>query len=152
MQSNTDLSRNNVGRIKGKKIMTSERQKVKELFKALCKQPMLQFPQDHKKLQATLEPGVYVIRKGVIVLHVGRTLCGKGGLRQRLKDHLYRASSFTNEYLKGNGAALRKGHTHQSLVVKDARLRALLEAYAIGTLCPKHIGLGGNRGEKMVSP
>jgi len=27
-------------------------------------------------------------------------------------------------------------------VVEDARLRALLEAYAIGTLCPKHIGLG----------
>jgi hypothetical protein len=132
----------NVGRIKEKKIMISERQKVEELFTALCKQPMLQFPQDHKKLQATSEPGVYVIRNGDIVLHVGRTLRGKEGLRQRLKNHLHGASSFANEYLKGNGAALRKGHTHQSLVVEDARLRALLEAYAIGTLCPKHIGLG----------
>jgi hypothetical protein len=138
---------NNVGRIKEKKIMTSERQKVKELFKALCKQPMLQFPQDHKKLEATLKPGVYVIRKGDIVLHVGRTLRGKKGLCQRLRDHLYGASSFTNDYLKGNGAVLRKGHTHQSLVVEDARLRALLEAYATGTLYPKHIGLGGNRGK-----
>ena len=128
-------------------IMTSERQKVKELFTALCKQPMTQFPQAHKKLQATSEPGVYVIRKGDIVLHVGRTLRGKEGLRKRLKNHLHGASSFTNEYLKGNGAVLRKGHTHQSLVVEDARLRALLEAYATGTLCPKHIGLGGNRGK-----
>lgn len=128
--------------------MTSERQKVKELFKALCKQPMSQFPQPHRKLQATSEPGVYVIRKGDIVLHVGRTLRRKKGLCQRLKDHLHGNSSFTNEYLNGNGAPLRKGHTHQSLVVKDATLRGLLEAYAIGTLCPKHIGLGRRRSTK----
>ena len=32
--------------------------------------------------------------------------------------------------------------SYHSLVVKDARLRALLEAYAIGSLCPEHIGLG----------
>ena len=127
--------------------MTPERQKVEELFNTLCKQPMLQFPQNHKKLEVTSKQGVYIIRKGDIVLHVGRTLRGKKGLYQRLEDHLHGNSSFTKEYLKGNGAALRKGHTHQYLVVEDARLRALLEAYAIGTLCPKHIGLGGNRGE-----
>ena len=109
--------------------MTPERQKVEELFNALCKQPMLQFPQDHKKLEATSKPGVYVIRKGDIVLHVGRTLRGKDGLYQRLKNHLHGSSSFTDKYLKGNGAALRKGHTYQFLVVEDARLRALVEAY-----------------------
>jgi len=122
--------------------MVSERQKVKELFKALCKQPMLQFPQARRKLEAPLKPGVYVIRKGGIVLHVGRTLRGKGGLHQRLKNHLQGNSSFTNDYLHGKGATLRKGHTYQSLVVKYPRLRALLEAYATGKLCPKHIGLG----------
>jgi len=103
---------------------------------------MLQFPQERQQLKAPSEPAVYIIRKGEIVLHVGRTLRGKYGLYQRLKNHLYGASSFTDKYLKGNGATLRKGHTYQFLVVEDARLRALLEAYAIGTLCPKHIGLG----------
>jgi len=122
--------------------MTSERQKVEELFTALCKQPMQQFPQARKKLEATSKPGVYVIRKGDSVLHVGRNLRGKEGLRQRLKNHLSGDSSFTRDYLKGIGATLRKGHTHQSLVVENPRLRALLEAYATGTLCPKHIGLG----------
>jgi len=122
--------------------MASEKQKIEKLFTSLCQQPILQFPQEHKKLQATTKPGVYVIRKKNIVRHVGRTHRGKKGLFQRLNNHLHGSSSFTNEYLKGNGAILRKGYTYQFLVVKNARLRALLEAYAIGTLCPKHIGLG----------
>ena len=122
--------------------MTTERHEVGKLYTELCKQPMLQFPQEREELEAPSEPAVYVIRKGQIVLHVGRTLRGKDGLHQRLKNHLHGSSSFTDKYLKGNGAALRKGHTYQFLVVKDARLRALVEAYATGTLCPKHIGLG----------
>ena len=89
------------------------------------------------------EPGVYVIRKSDAVLHVGRTLRGKNGLYQRLKNHLHGSSSFTHEYLKGKEVVLRDGkHTYQFLVVKNTRTRALLEAYAIGVLCPKHIGLG----------
>jgi hypothetical protein len=122
--------------------MTSERQKIQGLFKELYKQPMLQFPQERQQLDAPLEPAVYIICKGETVLHVGRTLRGKYGLYQRLKNHLYGSSSFTDKYLKGNGATLRKGYSYRFLVVEDARLRALLEAYAIGTLCPKHIGLG----------
>jgi len=125
-----------------RKKMASERKKVKQLFKVLCRQQRMQFPQERKKLQATTEQGVYIIRKGDIVLHVGRTYRGKKGLYQRLMNHLYGSSSFTNEYLKGNGAILRKGHTYQFLVVKNARLRALLEAYATGTSCPEYIGLG----------
>lgn len=122
--------------------MTSERQKVEEVFTELCRQPMLQFPQKRKPLEAPSDPAVYIIRKGKIVLHVGRTLRGKDGLYRRLKNHLYGSSSFTKKYLKGNGAALRKGHTYQFVLVEDPRLRALVEAYAIGMLCPKHIGLG----------
>lgn len=122
--------------------MAPEKQKVKKLFKALCKQPMWQFPQARRKLEAPLKPGVYIIRKGRVVLHVGRTVRGRGGLQQRLKNHLHGNSSFTNEYLNGKGDKLRKGHTFQLLVVKNRRLRALLEAYATGKLCPKHIGLG----------
>ena len=122
--------------------MTSERQEVRKLFAKLCKQRPQIFPQSREQLEAPLKSGVYVIRKSKNVLHVGRTSRAKYGIYQRLKNHLYGASSFTDKYLKGNGEALRKGHTYQYLVVKDARLRALIEAYAIGMLCPKHIGLG----------
>lgn len=123
--------------------MMSECQRIQELFKELCAQHELSFPQKRKPLDAPSKPGVYIIRKDGDVLHVGRTLRGKGGLHQRLKDHLHGSSSFTNEYLNGRAATLReKGYTYQYLVVKDPRVRALLEAYAVGTLCPKHIGLG----------
>lgn len=123
-------------------MMTRERQKIEKLFAELCKEPMCQFPQKREQLIAPSERGAYVIRKGDIVLHVGRTPRGKNGLHQRLKNHLYGSSSFTKKYLKGNGAVLRDGHTYQFLVVEDTRLRALLEAYATGMLCPQHIGLG----------
>jgi hypothetical protein len=122
--------------------MKSERRVVQKLFRELCKQPECSFPQYREALKAPRKPGVYVIRKGKIVLHVGRTLRGKAGLRQRLKNHLHGSSSFTYEYLNGNGARLRDGHTYQCLTLGSARQRALLEAYAVGTLCPKHIGLG----------
>jgi len=123
--------------------MTAEYQRIKKLFTELCAQHEFSFPPDRKPLDAPSKQGVYIIRKNGIVLHVGRTLRGTGGLRQRLMNHLHGASSFTNEYLKGKGATLReKGYTYQFLVVEDTRLRALLEACAIGTLCPKHVGLG----------
>jgi len=122
--------------------MTSERQEVKKIFAKLCKQRPQTFPQFREPLDAPLKPGVYVIRKGKNVLHVGRTSSAKYGIYQRLYNHLNGASSFTDKYLDGKGETLRKGHTYQYLVVKDKRLRAFLEAYAIGMLCPKHIGLG----------
>ena len=124
------------------KSVTSERSTVKRVYVELCRQQRLPFPQDYGELAAPSKPGVYVIRKGEVVLHVGRTLRGNKGLHQRLKNHLYGSSSFTKKYLKGNGAVLRKGHNYQFLVVYDPRLRALLEAYTLGLLCPKHIGLG----------
>ena len=109
------------------------------LFDELCAQPKRSFPQYRQPLDASSKPGVYIIRKGETVLHVGRTL----RIHQRLKNHLHGSSSFTRGYLKGKGAALREaGHTYQYLELEDRRKRALLEAYAVGTLCPKHIGLG----------
>jgi hypothetical protein len=56
--------------------------------------------------------------------------------------HLHNASSFTAKYPDGHGARLRGGYTFRCLAVKEPRRRALLEAYAIGFLCPAHIGLG----------
>ncbi len=122
--------------------MESEKERVKKNFQALIEQQKYQFPRIRETLEAPLEPGVYIIRKNENVLHVGRTLRGKNGLYQRLKNHLHGSSSFTNKYFNGNGAMLRKGYTYQYMVIKNPRLRALLEAYAIGVLCPKHIGLG----------
>jgi hypothetical protein len=123
--------------------MNTESQEVKKLFDELCAQPKRSFPQCRQPLDAPSKPGVYIIRKDETVLHVGRTLRGMGGLHQRLKNHLHGSSSFTNEYLEGNGETLREGgYTYQYLEVEDPRKRALLEAYAVGTLCPEHIGLG----------
>lgn len=116
---------------------------IKRLFKELGKQEKRSFPKKRQALDAPSAHGVYIIRTRQLVLHVGRTLRGKKGLYQRLKDHLYGASSFTNEYLRGDGAVLRQGeYTYQYLELADPRKRALLEAYTIGILCPEHIGLG----------
>src|SRR5262249_12513613 len=75
------------------------------------------------------------------VLHVGRTLRGLLGIRQRLTNHLQRQSSFTMQYLKGDSSKLRSCK-FRCLVVTNPRKRALLEAYATGYLCPAHLGLG----------
>ena len=61
--------------------MSSENKTVKKLFEKLCAQPKYTFPKYREPLRAPNEPGVYVIRKGLQVLHVGRTLRGKNGLR-----------------------------------------------------------------------
>jgi len=113
------------------------------LFDKLCAQPKLSFPTFRQPLDAPSKLGVYIIRNEEVVLHIGRTLRGRNGIHQRLKNHLHGSSSFTNEYLKGKGATLREdGYTYQYLALEDPRKRALLEAYAVGTLCPKHVGLG----------
>src|SRR5262249_12731626 len=45
--------------------------------------------------------------------HVGRTPYGRRGLHKRLYDHLCGASSFTREYLKGDGSQLRGAYSFQ---------------------------------------
>jgi len=127
--------------------MSREIQEIKKLFAELRKQGKQPFPKKGEILKAPREHGVYIIRRNVrgkeTVLHVGRTLRGKNGIYQRLKNHLGGASSFTKKSLNGKGSTLRKnGHTYQYLAIKSPRKRALLEAYAVGTLCPKHLGTG----------
>ena len=121
----------------------SERAVVRKLFERLAGSQRLPFPKPRSRLDAPDQHGVYIIFSPQDkVLHVGRTPRGRKGIRQRLGNHLHNASSFTNQYLKGRGARLRKGHKFCYLVVPEPRLRALLEAYAIGVLCPAHLGLG----------
>jgi hypothetical protein len=121
--------------------MSNELPKVKELYKCLLRQKERTFPKPRVSLDASLKQGVYVIssRKGV-VLHVGKTVRAKNGLKQRLTNHLHGQSSFTIKYMNGEGFRLRGVYKYKYLEVKHHRLRALLEAYAISNLCPKHLG------------
>ena len=123
--------------------MNREALEIKNLFEKLRAQPRRPFPQRRQPLVAPAKHGVYIICKGEIVLHVGRTVRGQDGLHQRLNNHLHGSSSFTREYLEGAGRVLREiGYTYQFLELENPRKRALLEAYAVGTLCPQHLGLG----------
>ena len=123
--------------------MTREQQRVKVLFSELMRSPLQTFPALRGELKAPDQQGVYVIcdPRGKVV-HVGRTPKAKGGIAQRLRDHMSGASSFTNQYLKGEGAKLRGMYKFRCIVVENPRYRAFLEAYATGQLCPAHIGLG----------
>jgi len=115
---------------------------IRKLLNKLCRQPKIIFPKQNGRIEAPSTQGVYIIRRNNDVLHVGRTLRGKGGLHQRLANHLHGSSSFTKTFFKGNGDKLRGRCTFQYLEVPDEGKRAYVEALAIGTLCPKHIGTG----------
>jgi hypothetical protein len=125
--------------------MNREQKAVRTLFKRLKRATLRSFPDHRGRMDAPDLQGVYVIYSPRIqkvrkVVHVGRTYRGTAGLRQRLKNHLHGASSFTNEFLKGHGRKLRNGYAFRCLPVRSARRRALLEFYAAGCLCPAHIG------------
>jgi hypothetical protein len=129
--------------------MKTENRHIEELLNDLIRRPSYEFPKDGpmKDVGVSAKQGVYIIYSPKdspkdSIVHVGRTQRGRGGLQQRLDNHLYGQSSFADEYLKGQGKKLRRGYKFRYLVVKNARRRALLEALAIGKLCPKHFGLG----------
>ena len=124
--------------------MPSERKRIETLFESLCAAPLRAFPAGPHPIDAPEEQGVYVIYdRDRQVVHVGRTVRGKRGLIQRLRNHVRGQSSFVRTYLQGDGRRLgRDGYHFRYLVVSDERERALLEALAIGRLCPKHLGLG----------
>ena len=120
-----------------------EKKKIEKLFKELISAKVYLFPLPRQVVIAPIEKGVYVIcDPDGNVVHVGRTPRAKNGLRQRLKNHLAGQSSFVHTFLEGKKEILRKVYSYKYLVVKDSRERALLEAYAIGMLCPAHVGVG----------
>lgn len=132
--------------------MVGESEKIRGLFQQLLAQPKYRFPKARKHLDAPTERGVYIIRKGETVQHVGSTPLAQDGISQRLSDHLYGRSSFIQGDLhQGIGSTLREDeYTYQCLCVPNSRDRTLLEALAIGTLCPEHVGKG--RDEEEQSP
>ena len=123
--------------------MSTERQKIAALFDSLWKAAVRVFPETRKKLEASRTQGVYVILDpDDTVVHAGRTPRAKGGLHQRLYDHLYGRSSVVQEYRRGNAVSLRGSFKFGCLEVGEPRKRALLEAYPTAWLTPAHIGLG----------
>ena len=121
--------------------MNVETLNVAQSLERLSRQPWREFPQPREKLEAEAKRGVYVIADpaGKIV-HIGSTPRARRGIEQRLKNHLAGKSSFVRRHLGGKGHRLRKGYKYQFLVVENSRHRALLEALAIGVLCPEHLG------------
>lgn len=120
-----------------------ERAVTRKHFKELMASPLLAFPKVGIPLDAPRTQGVYVIYDPKrVVAHVGKTIRGKKGLLQRLRNHLQAQSSFVINHLNSRGARLRRGYTFRCLPVESARERALLEFFAIAELCPEHIGLG----------
>ena len=59
----------------------------------------------------------------------------------RLESHISRSSSFGG-YLREKGDFLTEKNFFRCISVQNDRERAFLECYAIGQLCPGHIGLG----------
>jgi hypothetical protein len=119
-----------------------EQERIKTLFDQLVSAPLNDFPDRYTKFDAPPELGVYVIFSPLLeVLYVGRTTrtqypgVSGGGLRRRLKTQRQKIG-------------FEPGSKFRYLIVIDARERALLEAYAIGFLCPKHLGLG----DKDIQP
>jgi hypothetical protein len=116
---------------------------IKELLARLLREPCHLFPARGGKFQASNRKGVYIIYSPLDdVLHVGSTPRAKGGLGQRLRDHLHGNSSFTVSHFRGDGSRLSEGYKYQYLVIDSGRQRALVEALGIGQLCPVHIGHG----------
>lgn len=121
----------------------SERRIVRKLFNQLRLAARQPFPVVGKPLVCSRRQGVYLLfDPSGKVAHVGRTTRARAGLFQRLRAHLAGRSSFAIAFLKGRRAKLRRGYSFSFVEVEDARLRALVEAYATGVLCPRHIGTG----------
>jgi hypothetical protein len=123
-------------------MINEEHSKIIALFHELISSVLYNFPTLGRLQEGvTSDHGVYVIygADGQI-LHVGKSSRGKRGLFQRLKNHLDGQSSFVTLYFNRDKTRVRIcGFRY--LAVEDPRQRALLEAYAIGCLCPAHIGL-----------
>ena len=132
--------------------MSSEPDKIRKLFEKLLCAPRHRFPAKGQTLiapQKKQDQGVYIIWNGRVVYHVGRTTRARNGLHQRLTAHLRGRSSFTKALFNRDGDQLRLEYDYQALVVSNARHRALLESYATGVLCPRHIGTGESRKPKQ---
>lgn len=123
--------------------MPREQTVVRRDYERLRRARRVPFPAARQRLNCPTCQGVYlIIDPAGRVVHVGRTTRARAGLSQRLKAHLAGRSSFVIKYLKNRRSRLRRGYSYAFIEVPHPRLRALVEAYATGVLCPRHIGTG----------
>lgn len=123
--------------------MPQEPKSVRAHFAHLRRAPLHRFPDQGRHLLCPRRHGVYlIIDPAGRVAHVGRTTRARGGLLQRLQNHLAGQSSFVILFLKGRPSRLRTGYSYSWVVITNPRMRGLVEAYATGVLCPSHIGTG----------
>lgn len=118
---------------------------LESLFAQLTKAKRFHFPKQGNRLTgAPAAPGVYIIwsPRSKRALHVGKS--SRQTLHKRLSSHL-------RGHAKFQGSKLRRGYEFQCLEVKSTRKRALLEAYAIGHLCPSHLGTGARKDDLPYS-
>jgi hypothetical protein len=115
----------------------SELNQIMALLRKLKKRPIKTFPVLHQKIDAPQKPGVYIIYspRGRVE-HVGESRSIAG----RLRGHMGNSSSYVNKSLRRRGAQLRGAYRYRYLTVVSPRRRMLLQAMAIGQLCPRHLG------------
>ena len=113
--------------------------RIKALYGKLHNIKREVFPKERRQpLNAPEEAGVYVIYdpKGKVD-HVGEST----SIARRLRDHMGARSSYVIKSLNNDGSQLRsKRYKFRCLPVSTPRQRMLLQALAIGLLCPRHIG------------
>ena len=120
-----------------------EHTRLSSLLQKLTSAPHIEFPLRGQALKTPTEKGVYIIFGPTgKILHVGSTPRGRRGLAQRLRNHTHGISSFTRKNPKRWRQILNGKCKFSFLIVEKDRDRALLEALAIGTLCPEHVGTG----------
>lgn len=123
----------------------SEAREIMSLYETLIVSDKLMFP-SKGKVNVSKRHGVYIIyNHNDIVLHVGMTPYGKGGLDQRLYNHISKAGVFYSKYLQPRGIEMRGKYFFRFIEVENPRIRALLEALTAGLLCPLHFGTGEKR-------
>jgi hypothetical protein len=116
--------------------LKKEPQRIIELFNKLMSVPLRPLRTWRRLDDVPIKPGVYVIcdPRGSFV-RVGMAE-GRLGLQGRLTQH-------RDRFRKRNPQKYQKqNHQYRCLVVLNPRKRALLEAYATGSLCPREIRLG----------
>lgn len=136
----------------GNAIGSRSPRKHTKLFLSLQKltsAPREEFPPRGQRLNAPTDKGVYIIYGPAgKILHVGSTPRGRRGLAQRLRNHTHGISSFTRKNPERWRQILDGKCKFSYLVVNNDSDRARLEALAIGTLWPEHIGTGQLRALK----
>jgi hypothetical protein len=119
-----------------------EPNKIMNLFNELIVSKQYFFPVIGK-VNISDKHGVYIIYSPKDeVLHVGVTKTAKGGLNQRLLNHIRNQSTFSKGYMQKKTINLRNGYKFRFIEIDDLITRCLLEALTIGLLCPAHLGTG----------